>query len=73
MFGHAVEKHYRVVGQDRNTVVVQRKELMKRITEDRTALFSQTAGVPPILLESASAVNIQNKYLEEASLLFCGI
>lgn len=42
-------------------MALQRKELSKRITAHRVALTPQPADEPPILSESASALDIPNK------------
>lgn len=45
-------------------MVIQRKKLADWITAGRVALASRTTGVPPILLESTSKVDILDKNLK---------
>lgn len=52
---------------------VERKEVVEQITADIVELTHQPPGVPPILLESTSAVQIQSKNLEKTPLLLLKI
>lgn len=61
---HAVKGSYRVLGQDRHTVVIQQKELFESITANRIALTPWPAGMTPISLDSTSTMVIQDKNLK---------
>lgn len=59
--GHVFTGPNRVLGQDQQTVVIQRKKRVERITADKIALTSEPADVSPIPPESPSTVDIHNK------------
>lgn len=62
--GHAGQAPYRVLVQVKHTVVIHRKELAERITDDGVALTSGTTFMPPMPPESASVVDVKYRNLE---------
>lgn len=56
--GRAVEGPYQMLGPDLHTVSIQRKTLVERITAERLALAPWSAGVPPLMPELASVMDL---------------
>lgn len=62
----AVKEPFRVLGWDQYTAVILCRKLVERPTADRIARAPWPAGVPVILAESASEMELWNKNLEVA-------
>lgn len=64
-----VKVPYRVLKQVQHSAMNQQTKLVARITADRVAMALRPTGVPPIPLDTASAMNIQKKILEKSTWL----
>lgn len=69
---HALRGLYRILEQDKYTVVIQRKKPVKGITAEKVVHTLQTAGGSSIPQYSGLVANIQNKDVEETPSLFEG-
>lgn len=59
--GHAVEGPFRLLKQVQHTMIIQRKELVKRIASDRGVLAHCSINVLPIQPMSASVMDLLNE------------
>lgn len=70
--GRTIKRPYRVLGKDEQTVVTRCNKLAEKTIAVRVTLAPWLAGVFTQPSESALAVAVQNKNLEETLLLFHG-